>query len=970
MSDAPKLSAEEIKESIALPKTDFPMRAGLPAKEPEFVKTWWEKDDQGKDLYKKLLEERKDEDMFLLHWGPPFANGHLHIGHSLTYILKDVVIRSQFNLGKQAPSVTGWDCHGLPIEWKVEEKYRKEGKNKDEVSVLEFRQECRDYARGWKDIQLEEMKRFGIVGDWDNPYVTMDFQSEADIAGEVFKFINNDLIYAALRPVMWSIPEKTALAEAEIEYKEHKSTTIHVGFPVKETKIDALKDAHFVIWTTTPWTIPSNRLIAVHEELDYAVYDVKEMEEDANRKDALGKKIVLAKDLADGVKAQLKITEWEELASFKGSDLIDTVCHHPYHEKHEYFTRGTRVVHGDFVTTDAGTGLVHIAPSHGKDDFFLGKENGVEAEETVMDDGTYHDRLGPFAGLAVYTEDGKEGPAGVANLKALAELELLIGKASVRHEYPHSWRSKSPLIFRATKQWYIELDKSGLRQKALDAIEETQWFPEGSKNRIKAMVEGRPDWCISRQRVWGVPIAIFVNKKTGEILKDKAVQKRTLELFSKEGADAWYGREAQDFLGDDYDAADYEQVKDVIDVWFESGSTHAFVCEKREDLKWPADLYLEGSDQHRGWFQSSLLEACGTRGRAPFKQVLTNGFTLDEKGYKMSKSVGNTVDPFKICDQYGADILRLWAVNTDYTEDVRIGMNMMKFQADSYRRLRNTLRFLLGNMTGLTKSEMIDLDDKKMPELERYVLHRLSQMDELVRKHYSNYEFNKLFSALQNFCTLELSALYFDIRKDCLYCDAPSSFERRACRTVLAKIFDCLITWFAPVMVFTCEEAWAQKPEGIFEDDLDSVHLKAFPKVPNTWQDDALAKKWERLGDIRDVVLGGLEIHRSNKTIGSSLEAAPTLYVENAQDVEWLNSVDFADVCIVSNITIEQKSVPSNDSDDLFRLEGVSGVALEFKKSSGNKCNRCWKVLDEVDDSETAMCHRCEEAVSTKSKAA
>lgn len=956
-------NSDTLKDTIALPKTDFPMRAGLPQKEPGIIDAWWEKGTKG-DLYAQAMDALKDKETFLLHWGPPFANGHMHMGHALTYILKDVVIRSQMGLGKRAPSVTGWDCHGLPIEWKVEEEYRKQGKNKDDVSVLEFREECRQYAAKWEKIQAEEMKRFGIFADWDNPYLTMDNDSEAAIANEVLSFVKKDLIYSALRPVSWSVVEKTALAEAEIEYKEHKSTTIYVAFPVVEASHDLVKDAHLVIWTTTPWTIPANRLIGAHEDLDYSVFEINSLVEDAKLEMPLGKKVVIASALADTFKTHIGVEDWTLLGTLKGAELIGTLTDHPFAKEHDYYTRGSRVVHGDFVTAEAGTGLVHIAPSHGKDDFFLGRDNGVEAENTVLDDGTYHPEVGLFAGLDVYNDKGKEGAANGAVIKKLFETGYLMGKSSMRHEYPHSWRSKSPLIFRATAQWYVDLDNSGLRQKALKSIDDTEWFPASSKNRIQAMVEGRPDWCISRQRVWGVPIAIFTHKISGEILNDETVHNRIIDIFEKEGADAWYGRDPQDFLGDTYKAEDYTQVRDVIDVWFESGSTHAFVCEKREDLKWPADLYLEGSDQHRGWFQSSLLESCGTRDRAPYNQVLTHGFILDSKGYKMSKSLGNVMDPLKICDQYGADIMRLWAVNADFSEDVRIGNEVLKHQADLYRRLRNCLRFLLGNMEGLTRDELVDINSPEMPELERFVLHRLKEMDGLVRSHYKTYDLNKLFSTLQNFCTLELSALYFDIRKDTLYCDAKDSFERRATRTVLATIFECLLTWLAPVLVFTTEEAWALRPVGLYDNDEGSVHLRQFPELPVTWENNDLAKKWERIADIRDVVLGALEIERADKKIGSSLQASPTIYVTDAEDAALLNSVNVADICITSTATVEQGTLP----EDAFTLEDISGVGVVAGLATGEKCERCWKVLEEV--SEGGVCHRCAEAVASLDKAA
>lgn len=966
-----QLDKDQIKDTIHLPKTDFPMRAGLPKKEPEIIANWWDKK-AGNDLYKEAMETAKDRETFLMHWGPPFANGHLHMGHAMTYILKDVVVRSQFGLGKRAPSVTGWDCHGLPIEWKVEEGYRKAGKDKDEVSPLEFRKECREYAQQWKEIQQDEMKRFGIMADWDNPYLTMDFKSESAIAAEVLKFVDKGLIYSALRPVMWSIPEHTALAEAEIEYKEHKSTTIYVAFPVKKASSPILDDAHLMIWTTTPWTIPSNRMIGLHDDIEYGVYHIKAQSTGDDNpssigQNAVGKKLVIATQLAATVEQHLKITEWEQIGTLNGSEIAGTTCAHPFADLHDYYGFDVITGHGDFVTTDAGTGLVHIAPSHGKDDFFLGKQYGIGAEETVLGNGTYHQDVGLFAGLAVYTDEGKEGPANGMVIKTLAQQGLVIGKSSFRHEYPHSWRSKSPLIFRATPQWYIELDNSGLRQKGLDAIEDTQWFPPQSINRIKAMVSGRPDWCISRQRVWGVPIAIFVNKETEEILNDADVNARILAALNEEGADAWYKYDAAHFLGSNYSADDYTQVMDVIDVWFESGSTHAFVCEAREDLKWPADLYFEGSDQHRGWFQSSLLQSCGTRGRAPYNQVLTHGFILDAKGYKMSKSQGNVMDPFKVCDQYGADILRLWAVNMDYQDDVNMGPEILKHQADLYRRLRNTLRYLLGNLGDLKQSEMVDLNDtEKLPELEQWVLHRLNEMDKTVKQGYKGYQFNRMYAQLMRFCGQDLSAFYFDIRKDRLYCDDVKSYERRATRTVLAKIFECITSWLAPVLVFTTEEAWAMRPEGIFiDDDKTSNHLRTFPEIPDTWNNEELAAKWARLSSFRDVVLGALEPKRADKTIGSSLAAAPVLIVENEVDKTLIESINFADLCIISDYTVEMGTGKEDD----FAIDDIKGFKVRFDIAAGHKCGRCWKTLQEVKQDDD-LCKRCSDAVAQEKKAA
>ena len=630
MTEQQTKNADFYKETVFLPKTDFPMRGGLPQKEPEIMKEW-----QEMELYKKLRETSANREKFILHDGPPYANGHIHMGHALNKILKDVVIKTMQMRGFDAPYVPGWDCHGLPIEWKIEEKYREAGQDKDEVDPLKFREECRQFAKKWVDIQSEEFQRLGVSGDWDNPYLTMTNRAESLITGEIHKFLMNGGLYKGVKPVMWSVVEQTALAEAEVEYKEHKSVTIWIKFPVINTNNQSIKDASVVIWTTTPWTMPSNRAIAFGEDIEYAVYTVNEVKEGSKAK--IGDKIVLATTLAEDVKDKAKIGDWTASDTFDGKSLEGTVCAHPF--RGQGYDFDVPVLPGEFVTDDAGTGFVHIAPGHGADDYALGKKYGVEVTDNVTDDGKYREHVPLFAGLEVYTQKGELGGGNFAVLKAMDETGALLAKGSLRHEYPHSWRSKAPLIFRTTPQWFIAMENElELRKKALKAIEETKWVPAKGEARITSMVSGRPDWCISRQRAWGVPIALFVNKKTGEPLKDETVLKRITDIFEEEGSDAWFSRPPQDFLGEDYSADEYEQVFDIADVWFESGSTHRFVVDDREELNQKSDLYLEGSDQHRGWFQSSLLESCGTKGHAPFEAVLTHGFVLDENGYKMSKS--------------------------------------------------------------------------------------------------------------------------------------------------------------------------------------------------------------------------------------------------------------------------------------------------------------------------------------------
>jgi len=929
-------NADFYKETVFLPKTDFPMRAGLAQKEPEILKKW---DEQ--DIYGTMRKQSKDKEKFILHDGPPYANGHLHMGHAMNKVLKDVVVRSWQMMGYDAPYVPGWDCHGLPIEWKVEEKYREAGQDKDEVAPIVFRDECRKFARKWVDIQSAEFERLGINGDWENPYLTMNVKSEARIVDEIHKFLLNGNLYKGAKPVMWSVVEKTALAEAEVEYQEHKSITIWVRFPVVSTKYDILNGADVVIWTTTPWTIPSNRAVCFHDDIEYGLYEVKAVKDDSRA--AIGDRIILAANLADAVKAQAGIEEWAAVDHFKGEVLDGTVLAHPLVGKGYEFP--VPLLSGEHVTDDAGTGFVHTAPSHGADDFEVGLKHGLEITDNVTDDGLFRDHVPLFAGDVIYDQKGKMGDGNFAVIKALNESGRLLSKGSVRHEYPHSWRSKAPVIFRTTPQWFIAMDGEGkIREKALGAIKDTRWLPAAGQNRITAMIEQRPDWCISRQRAWGVPIAIFIAKADGAPLRDPDVCKRIYDAFAARGADAWYTDDAQSFLGNKYKAEDYDQVFDIVDVWFESGSTHAFVLEDREELRSPADLYLEGSDQHRGWFHSSLLESVGSRGCAPYKTVLTHGFVLDDKGYKMSKSLGNIVAPKDIIKEYGADILRLWALTSDYAEDVRIGKDAIKSTTDIYRRIRNTFRFLLGALEGFSEEERVDLSTpSELPELEQLVLHQLQQMDQSIRTDIKDYNFGKLAHKLHNFCSSELSALYFDIRKDRLYCDRPDMFERRACRTVLAEIFECLTSWLAPMLCFTCEDVWAHRPEGLFPD-ADSIHLREFKDLPQTWQNDELATKWDDIRTVRRVVFGALEPKRADKTIGSSLEAHPVILVSSTLAAT-LKDVDLAEVCITSQATL---TVSDDIPADAFSLNDAPHIGVIFAKAEGKKCQRCWKILPDV----------------------
>ncbi len=935
----------DYKSTVFLPRTDFAMRANLPAREPEILKRW-----QQMGLQAKLRASARGRPKFVLHDGPPYANGAIHIGHALNKVLKDVVNRSQQMLGKDAHYVPGWDCHGLPIEWKIEEQYRDKGKDKDAVPVIEFRRECRDFARHWVEVQRREFERLGVEGDWEHAYTTMSFAAEAQIMREIGKFLMNGGLFRGSKPVLWSVVEKTALAEAEVEYHDHVSTTIFVGFPVREGGDPVFGGASAVIWTTTPWTIPGNRAIAYGEAIDYVLLEVAETAEGSAL--AAGARLILVHDLVAGFAEAAGVLRSEILWSGPGARLAGIVCSHPLAGRGYDFP--VPLLAGSFVTTEQGSGLVHVAPGHGADDWELGVAHGIEVPQTVGGDGRYFDHVPLFAGKRVLTPRGKAGDADPAVVAALAESGHLLAHGKLTHSYPHSWRSKAPLIFRNTPQWFISMETNGLRRKALAAIDETLFVPPQGRNRLRSMIETRPDWCISRQRAWGVPIAVFVDRRTGEPLRDQKVVDRIADAFEAEGADAWYTSPPARFLGNDHDPADFEPVHDIVDVWFESGSTHSFVLEGNPQLAWPADLYLEGSDQHRGWFHSSLLESCGTRGRAPYEAVLTHGFTLDEQGRKMSKSLGNVVSPQEVMKQYGADILRIWVVASDYSEDLRIGPEILKHHAEAYRRLRNTLRYLLGGLDGFSEAERLPASD--MPALERWVLHRLSELDLEVRRAIEAYDFHGVFTALHNFCAVDLSAFYFDLRKDALYCDRPQSARRRACRTVMDQLFSCLTAWLAPICCFTAEEAWWARG---LRDAEESVHLRLFPSLPAEWRDEALAARWNRLRDLRRAVTGANEIERAAKRIGSSLQAHPTIYAP-ADYAEAVDGQDLAELAITSAATLKLEAPPPG----AFTLDDLPEVGVLVAPAEGEKCERCWRVLPEVGRAgPEGLCGRCADAL-------
>ena len=958
----------DYKNTLSLPETDFPMRAGLPTREPVWLAHW-----EKLDVY-NTLRKRTGRKQFILHDGPPYANGNLHIGHALNKILKDMVVRSQQMLGNDAPYIPGWDCHGLPIEWKIEEKYRQKGKDKDDIPIIDFRQECRNFASDWVKIQKEEFKRLGVIGNWENPYLTMDFSAEAVIAEEFQKFLMNGALFQGSKPVMWSPVEKTALAEAEIEYHDHKSDTIWVPFKIiKGSK--ALENVKIVIWTTTPWTIPSNKAIAYNKGISYGIYVVKETQQESWTK--VNDLYVIANSLAEETLTKARVTKFQKIQNVNNDELNEAICSHPFNalqDANGFWDYDVPIIEGDHVNEEAGTGFVHTAPSHGADDYDCFVKRGWidRLTHNIGEASEFLSHVPFFADLKVFNHKGKEGDANKAVINKLVEADSLIARGRLIHSYPHSWRSKAPVIFRNTPQWFAAIDKKiggdntygeTIRERALNSINKlVKWTPVTGQNRLRSMIESRPDWVLSRQRAWGVPLTCFTKKDAAPtdndfILKDEEVNSRIVGAFKTEGADAWYKEGAKKrFLGEKYNPEEWEQVFDILDVWFDSGSTHAFVLRDRTDGSSDglADLYLEGTDQHRGWFHSSMLQACGTKGRAPYHGVLTHGFTLDEKGTKMSKSIGNTTSPEQVINQYGADILRLWVAQADYTSDLRIGPEILKNVADSYRRLRNTMRFMLGNLNEFQESEKVEFKD--MPELEQWMLHKLATLDKIVRDGYTNYDFQHVFQQLFQFCTVDLSTIYFDIRKDALYCNSENELTRRSSRTLLDILFRRLTTWLAPMLVFTMEDVWLTR----FNEKNTSVHLEDMPETPKDWLNPELDQKWKVIRSVRRVVTGAIEIERKEKNIGASLEAAPTIFIEDVSKFEIINKQNFADICITSAVTLINKPFDK----EAFTLEDTPGIGVIFKKADGIKCERCWKILEEVkSDSKTCLCERCNVAI-------
>ena len=964
------------------------MRAGLPKREPEWLARW---DKIG--IYDRL-RDKTGRAPFTLHDGPPYANGHLHIGHALNKTIKDMIVRSHQMMGYDSRYIPGWDCHGLPIEWKIEEEYRKKGKNKDAVPINEFRAECRKFAEGWVDIQRDEFKRLGITGNWDKPYLTMDFHAERVIAEEFMKFLMNGTLYQGSKPVMWSPIEQTALAEAEVEYHDKESFTIWVKFRVQgdvvgehEPKLDKMDEvemrrrellnAYVVIWTTTPWTMPSNKAVVYGQDVAYGLYEVRDTPEECWAKP--GDRYILADKMAGEVMARARLEDdmWERLRDVAPDEMEGLKLIHPLAGQEgsngEWDApRDFRAA--DFVSDEEGTGFVHCAPSHGMEEYELYRDLGMSQDVityNVTDEGKFRDDLPFFGGTFILSRKGGEGTANTAVINKLADVGGLLARGKIKHSYPHSWRSKAPVIYRNTPQWFAAIDRpvgdgqdqhgTTIRERALTEIDNVNWTPKSGRNRLYSMMEARPDWVLSRQRAWGVPLTCFTKKGAlptdpDFLLRDEKVNARIVDVFEAEGADAWYEEGAKErFLDGIVNPDEYDQVMDILDVWFDSGSTHAFTLRDRPDGTEDgiADVYMEGTDQHRGWFHSSLLQSVGTTGRAPYRNVVTHGMTLDEKGFKQSKSLGNITPPQDVINQYGADILRLWVAQTDYTADQRIGPEILKGVADSYRRLRNTMRFMLGSLSDFSEADRTDPAD--MPPLERWVLHRMVELDETVRAGYAKFDFQGVFQAVFTFATLDLSAFYFDIRKDALYCDG-DTLRRRAARTVLDLLHHRLTTWLAPILVFTAEEVWLDR----FPGEDSSVHLQDIPDTPQDWRDDTLAGYVAEVRRVRRVVTAGLELQRQDKVIGSSLEAAPVVHVEDASVRDLLSRFDMDDLCITSGLTVSKDPAPA----EAFRLPEVEGIGMVFEKAEGKKCLRCWKILPDVGmHHHPGVCARCNVAL-------
>jgi isoleucyl-tRNA synthetase len=931
----------DYKKTLNLPKTRFPMKANLAKREPEQLRIWDEM-----NLHQHVRNSSKGRELFILHDGPPYANGNIHIGTALNKILKDIIVRSKQMAGYDAVYVPGWDCHGLPIEHNVDIEI---GEKKKTLSLADIRRLCRAYAEKFIDIQRNEFKRLGVMGDWENPYLTMNYEYEAIIARECGKFARDGSLFRSKKPIYWCFTCQTALAEAEIEYQDESAPSIFVKFPLQDDLSNdyptlAAKSVYVVIWTTTPWTLPANLAIALHPEFEYVAVDVGH--------DTV---FILARELMAYCMQTFGIAEYEVIAEIDPQVLERKRCRHPMVE------RDSLIILGDHVTLEAGTGCVHTAPGHGREDYEIGLKYDLDVYSPVDDNGCFTDDVAVFKGQFVFDANKNIN-------KKLEDIGALAAEGRIEHNYPHCWRCKEPVIFRATPQWFISMDKSGLRQNSLAAIDTVTWIPHWGRERIYGMIESRPDWCVSRQRAWGVPITVFYCKDCEAILLDEKVMEKVYSQFEQHGADIWFEKDVSDFLTDDVTCAacggnSFVKENDILDVWFDSGVSHAAVLEPRSDLRWPADLYLEGSDQHRGWFHSSLLTAVGIRKQAPYKAVLTHGFVVDAEGRKMSKSLGNVVAPSEVIDKYGAEILRLWVSATDYREDIRISDNILKQLSDAYRRIRNTSRFMLGNLFDFDPSaDRVSYGD--MPELDRFALHKCQTIIDKTLKAYDRYEYHIIYHALHNYCTLDLSAFYLDILKDRLYTAPPKSKARKSAQTVMFYLLDALVRLMAPLLPFTAEEIWAHMPE--YSDKLKSVHLTLLPALKSQWRDAQLAQKWETLLKVRAETTKALEEARAKKIIGHPLDASVTLSVqEDLYAALEPYAEDLRFIFIVSQVSL----LKNETLDDSFVSENVEGLRIKIETAPGEKCERCWVYETSVgsDSSRPSICERCQKALSEMS---
>ena len=928
----------DYKKTLSLPVTKFPMKASLTNNEPKQLKAW---DTMG--LYDTIREESKGREKFILHDGPPYANGHLHIGHAINKILKDVIIRSRQMSGYDAPYVPGWDCHGLPIEHNVDKKL---GSKKKKMTKVDIRKKCREYANRFIDIQKNEFKRFGVMGDWDNPYLTMSNEYEATIAKECAEFVLSKEMYIGKKPIHWCCNCKTALAEAEIEHKDNRSPSIFVKFIIDHdfSNINLLlsdKKVSAVIWTTTPWTIPANLGICLNPEILYSIVDVGNNEA-----------FVLANLLIEDCMKRFNIEEYSIICDIDAKELENKQCLHPIYD------RESLIILGDHVTTQTGTGAVHTAPGHGADDYIAGLKYGLEAYSPVGDNGCFTADAKFFEGKFI-----TKANAEIVNM--LDENESLLNQEEISHSYPHCWRCKKPVIFRATPQWFISMDKGKLRQKALDEIAKVNWIPDWGKSRIYGMIENRPDWCVSRQRAWGVPISVFYCDKCEHIHITRKSVDYLYELFKQYGTDIWFEKEANELLPEDSICekcgnTTFTKDTNILDVWFDSGVSHAAVLKNRPDLCWPADLYLEGSDQHRGWFHSSLLTAVGIDGSAPYKAVLTHGFVVDSHGKKMSKSVGNVIAPKEIIDKHGAEILRLWVSAADYRDDIRISDNILKQLSDAYRRVRNTCRFMLGNLFDF---HSIDFDLKKdlvpyesLSDLDKFILHRLNGLIKKGLEAYTTYEFHHIYHSLHNFCTVDLSSFYLDVIKDKLYTSVPDSIQRRSCQTVMYHLLNSMVRIMAPIFVFTSEEIWKYMPN--FDGKKKSVHLESLPEPVNDWDNPELEKAWDTLLEIRSEVTKALEEARVKKLIGHPLDGAVTIKADgDFYDVLKKYSNELHEIFIVSSVELQTEG----KLEDAFESTEIENLSILVKHALGKKCQRCWIYSTTVgeDIQHTKVCTKC-----------